>query len=257
MSSSSAPPATSRSTRPRSPACAVSSATSRRVRLALVGEEGPAVVGSSDGHTWSLSETDIRLAARALDRRPDPVRGAAPTGPERPAARRRSHRSDRSALDPSEVRGLLVVCSAREVSGRRGDARSRRWASRSRSPSRARRSPSDLHRRQSEARFRSLVAHSSDLITVLDANGVVTYQSPSIERVLGYRADEVEGTRFDWLLSEADRSRLRQLIAGDGGGSTDAHTLRVLARPSRRHVACASRCSTPTCCTTSTSAASC
>ena len=82
----------------------------------------------------------------------------------------------------------------------------------------------DLHRRQSEARFRSLVAHSSDLITVLDANGIVTYQSPSIERVLGYRADEVEGTEFGWLLSEADRSRLDQLVAGDGGGSTDAHT---------------------------------
>ena len=55
----------------------------------------------------------------------------------------------------------------------------------------------DLHRRQSEARFRSLVAHSSDLITVLDADGIVTYQSPSIERVLGYSVDEVEGKRFD------------------------------------------------------------
>src|SRR5881396_1939179 len=57
----------------------------------------------------------------------------------------------------------------------------------------------DLHRRQSEARFRSLVAHSSDLITVLDAHGTVTYQSPSVERVLGYRANEVEGTRFERL----------------------------------------------------------
>ena len=54
----------------------------------------------------------------------------------------------------------------------------------------------DLHRRQSEARFRSLVAHSSDLITVLDAHGTVTYQSPSVERVLGYRVDEIEGTRL-------------------------------------------------------------
>ena len=58
----------------------------------------------------------------------------------------------------------------------------------------------DLHRRQSEARFRSLVAHSSDLITVLDADGIVTYQSPSIERVLGYRVEEIEGTQFDELL---------------------------------------------------------
>jgi diguanylate cyclase (GGDEF)-like protein/PAS domain S-box-containing protein len=83
----------------------------------------------------------------------------------------------------------------------------------------------DLHRRQSEARFRSLVAHSSDLITVLDADGVVTYQSPSIERVLGYRADEVEGSRFDRLLTEHDRPLLAQLIAVDGLGSGEAHTI--------------------------------
>src|SRR5207245_3863304 len=83
----------------------------------------------------------------------------------------------------------------------------------------------DLHRRQSEARFRSLVAHSSDLITVLDAGGTVTYQSPSIERVLGYRVDEVEGRRFDWLLSEQDRPRLDQLTTTDGSGAAEAHTI--------------------------------
>jgi diguanylate cyclase (GGDEF)-like protein/PAS domain S-box-containing protein len=83
----------------------------------------------------------------------------------------------------------------------------------------------DLHRRQSEARFRSLVAHSSDLITVLNADGLVTYQSPSIEGVLGYRVDEVEGKRFDRLLSEHDRPLLAQLISLDGRGAHDAHTV--------------------------------
>jgi diguanylate cyclase (GGDEF)-like protein/PAS domain S-box-containing protein len=83
----------------------------------------------------------------------------------------------------------------------------------------------DLHRRQSEARFRSLVAHSSDLITVLDADGIVTYQSPSIERVLGYSVDEVEGERFDRLLGEHDRPLLAQLISVDGQGARDAHTV--------------------------------
>jgi diguanylate cyclase (GGDEF)-like protein/PAS domain S-box-containing protein len=83
----------------------------------------------------------------------------------------------------------------------------------------------DLHRRQSEARFRSLVAHSSDLITVLDADGIVTYQSPSIERVLGYSVDEVEGKRFDRLLSEHDRPLLAQLISVDGQGAREAHTV--------------------------------
>ena len=72
----------------------------------------------------------------------------------------------------------------------------------------------DLHRRQSEARFRSLVAHSSDLITVLDAHGTVTYQSPSVERILGYGVEEIEGHDFARLLSESDRPRLAQILAG-------------------------------------------
>jgi diguanylate cyclase (GGDEF)-like protein/PAS domain S-box-containing protein len=124
----------------------------------------------------------------------------------------------------SEVRGLLVANSLREVSEQVANSFQALGLQVSLAVEGASLA-ADLHRRQSEARFRSLVAHSSDLITVLDANGVVTYQSPSIERVLGYRADEVEGTQFDWLLSETDRPRLRELIAGDGSGSTDAHTL--------------------------------
>jgi diguanylate cyclase (GGDEF)-like protein/PAS domain S-box-containing protein len=88
----------------------------------------------------------------------------------------------------------------------------------------------DLHRRQSEARFRSLVAHSSDLITVLDADGIVTYQSPSIERLLGLSADEVEGQRFDRLLIESDRPLLAQLIAADGTGVSEAHTIECSVR---------------------------
>jgi methyl-accepting chemotaxis protein len=36
-----------------------------------------------------------------------------------------------------------------------------------------------------EAHFRSLIEHSSDLIVILDANGCMTYLSPSVERILG------------------------------------------------------------------------
>ncbi len=83
----------------------------------------------------------------------------------------------------------------------------------------------DLHRRQSEARFRSLVAHSSDLITVLDAAGIVTYQSPSVERVLGFTPDEIEGTRFDRLLHTDDLQRLAQLVGSDGDGPVESHAI--------------------------------
>jgi diguanylate cyclase (GGDEF)-like protein/PAS domain S-box-containing protein len=92
----------------------------------------------------------------------------------------------------------------------------------------------DLHRRQSEARFRSLVAHSSDLITVLDAHGTVTYQSPSVERILGYRVDEIEGRDFAEFLGESDRPRLAQILAGVGesyvGGGSEAHVIECTLR---------------------------
>ena len=82
----------------------------------------------------------------------------------------------------------------------------------------------DLHRQKSEARFRSLVAHSSDLITVLDKDGSVTYQSPSIERLLGYSTAEIEGSFFGELLDESDRSRLERILDLHGTDGSDSHT---------------------------------
>jgi diguanylate cyclase (GGDEF)-like protein/PAS domain S-box-containing protein len=80
----------------------------------------------------------------------------------------------------------------------------------------------DLHRRESEARFSSLVARSSDLITVVAADGMVLYQSPSIERVLGYSTAEIVGSRFDDLLPDEERAHLLAVLSkagrqGDGG----------------------------------------
>ena len=72
-----------------------------------------------------------------------------------------------------------------------------------------------VHRQKSEARFRSLVAHSTDLITVIDQGGLVTYQSPSVERLLGYQVEEIEGHRFDQLLAAVDRSRLERILNGN------------------------------------------
>ena len=69
----------------------------------------------------------------------------------------------------------------------------------------------EVHRRRGEARFASLVRHASDLITVLEPDTTVSYQSPSIERILGYVADDLVGQRFDRLALAGDRDRLAQL----------------------------------------------
>ncbi|HLY48724.1 MAG TPA: EAL domain-containing protein [Solirubrobacteraceae bacterium] len=71
----------------------------------------------------------------------------------------------------------------------------------------------ELHRRAGEARFRSLVQHAHDLITVLDDDATVIYQSPSIERALGYAPEEVLGTRFDQLLVPGENNRVLHLLA--------------------------------------------
>jgi len=48
-------------------------------------------------------------------------------------------------------------------------------------------------RRQSEERFRTLIEDGSDLIAILQADGVVVYASPSHERLLGYAPGELIG----------------------------------------------------------------
>jgi PAS domain S-box-containing protein len=51
-----------------------------------------------------------------------------------------------------------------------------------------------------EARFRALVQYSSDVITVLAADGTVLYNTPAVTSVLGYDPDELLGRRtFDFV----------------------------------------------------------
>jgi diguanylate cyclase (GGDEF)-like protein/PAS domain S-box-containing protein len=84
----------------------------------------------------------------------------------------------------------------------------------------------ELHRRSSEARFRSLVQHTHDLITVLDAKAEVIYQSPSIEQALGYTPEEIVGTRFARLLPSGPNGRLLHLLAdGPTSAGSDAEVI--------------------------------
>ncbi len=62
------------------------------------------------------------------------------------------------------------------------------------------RSAAEDLRRQSEAYFRSLIENTLDLITVLDSSGNILFESPSIEKILGYRRDELVGMNvFEWV----------------------------------------------------------
>jgi diguanylate cyclase (GGDEF)-like protein/PAS domain S-box-containing protein len=71
----------------------------------------------------------------------------------------------------------------------------------------------DLLISKSEARFRSLVQNSSDLITVIEGDSTIKYQSPSAERVLGYEPEELVGRKFAELLHPHERGRVVALLA--------------------------------------------
>lgn len=63
-----------------------------------------------------------------------------------------------------------------------------------------------------EAHFRSLIEHSHDLVSILDADGTVRYQSPSVERILGHAPGELIGTNSFELVHPEDAARLRSIF---------------------------------------------
>jgi diguanylate cyclase (GGDEF)-like protein/PAS domain S-box-containing protein len=67
--------------------------------------------------------------------------------------------------------------------------------------------------RRSEERFRALTQNSSDIVTLLGTDGTIRYESPSIERILGYRPEELLGENaFDYVHPD-ERGRVQGKFA--------------------------------------------
>jgi PAS domain S-box-containing protein len=64
-----------------------------------------------------------------------------------------------------------------------------------------------------QARFRSLVNSSSDMITVIDSAGQIVFASPSVERTLVLPQDGYGGTPLALLIHPDDRSRAIDFLA--------------------------------------------
>ena len=62
--------------------------------------------------------------------------------------------------------------------------------------------------RTNEERFRSLVQNSTDIIIMLGSDMKITYVSPSVERVLGYRPEEVIGTPANEYFHPEDAQKI-------------------------------------------------
>jgi diguanylate cyclase (GGDEF)-like protein/PAS domain S-box-containing protein len=62
----------------------------------------------------------------------------------------------------------------------------------------------DLLERRSEARFRTLVQNSTDIIAVLERDLTVRYVTPSVEAMLGYSASELVGRSFTTIVDPGE-----------------------------------------------------
>jgi len=67
--------------------------------------------------------------------------------------------------------------------------------------------------KESEQRFRAVVQNAYDMVSVADADGTITYTSPSVQRVLGYAPDELIGTQTRDLMHPDDVDRVEQAVA--------------------------------------------
>lgn len=61
-----------------------------------------------------------------------------------------------------------------------------------------------------EEHFRALIENASDIVTILDADGLILYHSPSTERLLGYTRESLQGKSVFDFVHPDDCNRLRQ-----------------------------------------------
>src|SRR6478609_1307575 len=83
---------------------------------------------------------------------------------------------------------------------------------------------------KSENRFRSLIENAWDLITIIDAQGQISYQSPAVERLLGFTLGERTGRSvFDNVHPEEKElvaAAFRDAMSGALGSRMIAHRMR-------------------------------
>ena len=65
---------------------------------------------------------------------------------------------------------------------------------------------------ESEARFRNLVDHVTDIVCITSADGKIEFLNNSVEKILGYRVDELESGKAGANAIPEDRERVQQAL---------------------------------------------
>ena len=76
-------------------------------------------------------------------------------------------------------------------------------------------------------RYRRLVEESHDIVTIIDADGTMTYVSPAVRRVLGYDPDELVGNIGYEYVHPDDRERNAQAVDAVLEAADDPQTVEV------------------------------
>ncbi len=76
--------------------------------------------------------------------------------------------------------------------------------------------------RNQEEHFRSLIEHSNDVISIVDAGGMIVYQGPSVKQILGYSPEEMAERNLLEFTHPEDQADVKKLLermdpAGDLG----------------------------------------
>ncbi len=68
--------------------------------------------------------------------------------------------------------------------------------------------------RHNEEFFRSLIEDTSDIIAILNIDGTIRHESPSINRALGYSAEDLVGKPLYSIIPETDVPAAQEIFAG-------------------------------------------
>lgn len=123
------------------------------------------------------------------------------------------------------------IARVAQVPGPNGDAR--RWCAIAIDIDERRRARLEL--RASEARYRELVSNADDVIYTLRLDGTVVDVNQAVERVLGYRPDELVGVPFERLVVPDQLPLTRGMLQRKlGGEASSRYELDVMTRGGRR-----------------------
>ena len=89
--------------------------------------------------------------------------------------------------------------------------------------------------KDSEQRYRELVANLEDVVFSMDPDGRITFMSPAIERIYGYRPDAVIGMHYSEFVHPDDRQRLAASLARTLAGHAAPIEFRGLDVHGRTH----------------------